>query len=92
MSINGLGGPAPINRVQVTKIYRDIQASPARSPRAGDQVELSPELQQLMAKARANEVRQDKVDEIRGQIANGSYETPDKIDQAVDRLIDDLLA
>lgn len=34
--------------------------------------------------------RHEKVEEIRRQIADGTYETPDKIQVALDRLLDEL--
>ena len=36
------------------------------------------------------EIRQGVVDRIRGQIADGAYETQDKLDIAVDRLLDEI--
>ena len=36
------------------------------------------------------EIRIDRVAEIRRQIADGSYETPEKLDAALDRLLDQL--
>ena len=35
-------------------------------------------------------VRQDRVDAIRAQLANGTYETPDKLNVALDRMLDEL--
>ena len=37
-----------------------------------------------------SDIRMDRVAEIRAQIADGSYETADKLEIAVGRLIDDL--
>ena len=36
------------------------------------------------------EVRQDRVARIRAQIANGTYETPEKLDIAISRLLDEI--
>ena len=38
--------------------------------------------------AGSGEIRIDRVAEIRRQIADGSYETPEKLDAALDRLLD----
>jgi negative regulator of flagellin synthesis FlgM len=38
--------------------------------------------------AGGGEIRIDRVAEIRRQIADGSYETPEKLDAALDRLLD----
>lgn len=60
------------------------------TPRAGDAVELS-RTAQLLSKLRdLPDVRQDLVDRVKSEIANGSYETPDKIGKAVDNLLDEL--
>jgi negative regulator of flagellin synthesis FlgM len=35
-------------------------------------------------------IRQDRVDSIRAQIASGTYETPEKLSAAMDRLLDQI--
>jgi negative regulator of flagellin synthesis FlgM len=60
----------------------------AGTPR--DHVEISPLGQMLDGISRLPEIRHEKVEEIRRQIADGSYETPDKIQIALDRLLDEL--
>lgn len=63
-------------------------ASPAAS--APDQVDISP-LADLVAQARdLPDIRADRVAAIRAQIAAGTYETADKLQVAVDRLLDEL--
>ena len=42
------------------------------------------------AVAGGGEIRIDRVAEIRRQIADGNYETPEKMDAALDRLLDQL--
>ena len=37
------------------------------------------------------EIRYEKVEAIRTQIASGSYETPEKLELALDRMLDELL-
>jgi len=36
------------------------------------------------------EIRQDRVDQIRARIATGTYETPERLDAALDRLLDEI--
>jgi hypothetical protein len=36
-------------------------------------------------------VRDEVVDRVRGEIADGTYDTPEKLDVAVDRLLEDLV-
>jgi len=45
----------------------------------------------MVERARAlPDVRQDRVDQIRAQIAAGTYETSEKLDGAVERLLDEI--
>jgi len=46
-------------------------------------------LSESSAVAGGGEIRIDRVAELRRQIATGSYETPDKLDMALERLLDD---
>jgi negative regulator of flagellin synthesis FlgM len=56
-----------------------------------DTVEIS-DLASLRAKySQLPEIRQDLVDQVRNEIASGTYETPEKLDQAIESLIEDLL-
>ena len=55
-----------------------------------DQVDFSPEAEFLSLAHSLPDVRADRVAEIRAQIANGSYETDEKISVALDRLLDEL--
>ena len=51
-----------------------------------DQLELSAEAQQIM---QSGDIRADRVADLRAQIANGQYETPEKINAAVERMLDE---
>ncbi len=64
---------------------------------AGDELNISDagskaaEAARLVDQARhVPEVRGDRIDQIRAQIAAGSYETQQKLDIAVERLLDEL--
>ncbi len=72
------------------KADRATVASETSAPaRRADALDLSPAAQ-TRAKAEAQPVRQDLVDRIRDEIDAGTYETPSKINVAVDRLLSDL--
>jgi len=59
---------------------------------AGDRVEIS-DLAYWRAKlASLPEVRAEKITAIQNQIENNTYQTPEKLDIAVDRLMEDLLS
>jgi len=65
-------------------------ASPAASNRAGqDSVDVSPAARLLSRLQELPEVRQDVVDRVRAQIADGQYETDEKINEALRNLIDE---
>lgn len=52
-----------------------------------DQLEIS-ETGQLLSSLHDSTIRADRVAELRQAIAEGNYETPDKIEATVDRLLD----
>jgi hypothetical protein len=62
----------------------------AGSPRSGDKVELSRAAQYISQLIGRNDVRQDLVDRVRAEIAADKYETPEKVDAAVEELLKDL--
>ena len=64
------------------------QSASVATPR--DHVEISPLGQMLDGISRLPDIRHEKVEEIRQQIASGTYETPEKIQVALDRLLDEL--
>ena len=61
----------------------------AGAPR--DHVEISPLGQMLDGIDRIPDIRQEKVDEIRRQIAANAYESPEKLELALDRMLDELM-
>jgi negative regulator of flagellin synthesis FlgM len=92
MEIYGAGGtqgPQPIYPRLAAFGLDGGQSVHAGAPR--DQVEISPLGQMLDGIGQLPEIRQEKVDEIRRQIAAGSYETSEKLEVAVDRLLEELM-
>jgi negative regulator of flagellin synthesis FlgM len=55
-----------------------------------DKVDISPAAEEAVRAAEAAEIRQAHLATIRQQIAAGIYETPEKVDRAVERLLDEL--
>ena len=55
-----------------------------------DQVEISSEAQMLASMNDTSGIRAERVAEIREQIEAGQYESADKLDAAVDRLLDEI--
>ena len=91
MEIFGAGGtqgPQPIYpRLAAFSVDagQTVQAGAAR-----DQVEISPLGQMLDGISLLPEIRHEKVEEIRRQLAAGTYETPAKLELALDRMLDEL--
>jgi len=52
-----------------------------------DQLDISPQAQMMSTAATGGEVRTDRVAELRAQIANGNYDTAEKLDTAVGRML-----
>lgn len=63
-----------------TKSTSQVNSAPV------DQFELSAEAKML---TQTGDIRHERVAHIRAQIANGQYETPEKIDAAVERMLDE---
>lgn len=64
--------------------------SSAGATRAKDQVEISEMGRLLDEISRLPDIREEKVAEIREAIASGIYETPEKLEIAVERLLQDV--
>ncbi len=91
MQINGLTqvhGPQPINAPH------QAQGPPkaARSSQATgvDQLDISREADMVSRARDLPDIRADRVAEIRAEIASGTYETADKLDVALGRLLDEI--
>jgi hypothetical protein len=86
--INPVGNNWNIQGLAQQPILKSIP--PASLPRATDRLELSGH-SHLLAALRSNEVRVDKVAIIKSQIEAGTYETGEKLDIAIDRMLDEIL-
>ena len=65
------------------------QASSTAQLDTADQVDISSEAQMLAGMNDTSEIRSERVAEIRHQIETGQYETPEKLDAVVERLLDE---
>lgn len=88
-SINNIGSNPQVQRILSKPIVKSI---PSETPRTNgpDKVELSG-ISHLVQLAKRNDIRADKVAEIKAQIQAGTYETDDKLTAAADKLLDELL-
>ncbi len=90
-SINNIGGNTPINRLTPTRpTYQPADIQVPKSAPKTDTVELG-NVDGYLSQLKTNDIRIDKVAEIKAQIAAGTYETDDKLEAAADKLLDDVL-
>jgi negative regulator of flagellin synthesis FlgM len=81
-------GPDGINAPHAP--FRNQPAGQTSASRPTDQIDISPAAEAAVRAAESGEVRHDLVNQIRAQIASGTYETADKLDVAVKRLLDEI--
>ena len=89
--INGVGNNPGIQRIVGPTVTRQTSAAAGSSARPGlvDKLELSG-VSHLLTSLKSNDVRTDKVAAVRAEIEAGTYENDQKLDAAIDRLIEDL--
>lgn len=90
MSISPIGSNPPITRLQGSTAVTATQRSQDVSTRATDTVEISDSARYLSELKKLPAIRQDKVAAARDSLANGTYETPEKLAVTVNRLMEDL--
>jgi negative regulator of flagellin synthesis FlgM len=66
------------------------QAASATAPAQADSLTISSAAEAAMKASESAGIRQDVVNRIRGEIAAGTYETPAKLDAALNRLLDQI--
>jgi len=89
----GPGSPEPLNRTSTNASFREngaLQEKTAVNSQA-DRVELSDHARFLDRLRQFPEVRMDRIERIRQAIDDGSYETDEKIEVAIDRLVEELI-
>jgi negative regulator of flagellin synthesis FlgM len=87
-------GTSHVHAAQPIAPPHRLAATPATSGTAHsfgvDQLDLSPEVE-FAAQARdLPDLREDRVASLRAEIARGTYETPEKLDLALSRLLDEI--
>jgi negative regulator of flagellin synthesis FlgM len=83
-----LHGPQPIGPPHSSRVSR-----PAVQPDTSsiqDELEISDAARMADQAREVPEIRQDRVDAIRAKIAAGTYETQEKLETAVERLLDEI--
>jgi len=82
-----LHGPQAIN---APHINRAAQTSGPATAQPTDELQLSDAAQFASQLADIPDIRADKVASVRAAIANGTYETADKLDAALSNLLDEI--
>lgn len=104
MQIHGTNGTNQVHGAQGLSgpHFRGAKAEPSPSAQPADRVEISSAAQEAARLAEAAEtraaeqvagpdgVRTALVERLRAEIASGSYESGDKLETAVDRLLDEI--
>ncbi len=90
MEVQGPGGVSGPNRIEPQRIAPGRAEKTDVGGRVGDRAEISEEAQLLARLAEVPDVRMEKVEELRELITTGRYESREKIEKAVDRLLEEL--
>lgn len=97
MQINGINGAQPVNPTNQVESAKATQAASITNPT--DQVDISTEAElnsqtvELVNQLEIQdlpEIRSDRVAQIREALEAGTYETQEKLDIAIDRLLDEI--
>jgi len=88
MQINGIHSNDGLNPVRQEQRTDGTGAKPSGA-KPLDQVEIS-EAGQMLSRLQQSEIRMDKVERVRQAITQGNYETPDKIEVVVDRILKEI--
>ena len=93
----GHGSVGPLDRTSAPHSRQEAESAHPLDPpqgdpdRPGDRVELSDHARYLDTMRRLPNVREDRIQRIRDAIAEGAYETEERLEGAIDRVIEELL-
>lgn len=88
MDVNGIGGigrTAPLNATRPAGSI-DAPAADALSPK--DEVQISDAARMMDELNRTSGIREERIAQIQQEIADGSYDTDEKLDAALERFLD----
>jgi negative regulator of flagellin synthesis FlgM len=95
MQINGLQAANSVHQVARAANSKPTESVQSAQPINGsmDQLDLSPEAQRLMSaegvsSSSEGDLRMERIATIRQAIADGTYETPERMSAALDRFLD----
>ncbi len=88
-NISPIGRPSAAPAVNASQA--EVRPRETAQHRGRDQVELSTAARMLSRLQQLPDVREDVVDRVRSQIADGTYETDEKLETAINELGEDVL-
>jgi len=91
MQIHGTShvhGPHGLNAPHAP--FRGQAGQEAPAPSSTDRLDISPAAEAAVQASENGAIRHELVNQIRSQILAGTYETPAKLDAAIERLLDDI--
>ncbi len=88
-SVNNIGPNTPIQKIITPPLQKQVATDAPKQLSVTDRVELSG-VSHLVEALKKNDIRTDKVADIKAQLANGSYNEDKNLDAALDGLLDDL--
>ena len=86
----GHGSVGPVDRTQAASAAQERAGVRAIAEPPRDRVEVSEHARLLDRLRRLPDIRQDLVTTVRQSIDDGTYETPQKLDAAIQQLLEDL--
>jgi flagellar biosynthesis anti-sigma factor FlgM len=90
MQVNGLTSVHGAQAINAPHSIRPNAPPAARPAVGGDELQISSQGQILSRIADLPEVRQERIDQLRAAIADGSYESGARLETAVQRLLDEI--
>ena len=85
-----LHGPQAIAPPHSAAIRAPQETAAAGASPIRDEVQISDVARLVEQAQQAPDIRQDRVATIRAQLAQGTYETPERLDGAISRLLDEI--
>ncbi len=84
--ISGVGRAVPVTGARPAETIETPASADALAPQ--DEVQISSEARKLDELSRTSALRQERIEQIRQEIADGTYDTPEMLDKAMDKFLD----
>ena len=90
MEVHGPGGVSGPGRIDLHRIAAQSPTEIQVNGQVGDRAEISEVARLLNKLSEVPDVRMNRVAELKELIGNGRFETPERIEKAVDRILEEL--